>query len=127
MPVGDLLRLFEASVAIHVRTMTAYNLAVAFCAHWILKYGPPRIVVLDNAQNFSAKFFLAVCRHLGIANKFVTTYYPQSNGQVERYSRTITVMLQNYLNNHQDYWDMNAEALTYATISTGRPLRHPSI
>ena len=97
-----------------LRSITAYNLAVAFCTHWIFKYGPPRYLVLDNAQYFTAKFFQAVCRHLGIIHKFVTTYHPQANGQVERYNRTLAAMLRSYVNDHQDDWDQYAEALTYA-------------
>ena len=93
-------RFSKLTQVVPLRTVTAYNLAIAFCSHWIFKYGPPRSVVLDNAQYFTAKFFQAVCRHLGIANKFVTTYHPQSNGQVERYNRTIAAMLRNYVNYH---------------------------
>ena len=97
-----------------MRNVTAYNLAVAFCTHWVFKYGPPRSLLMDNAQYFTAKFFQAVCRHLGVATKFVTTYHPQANGQVERYNRTLAAMLRSYVNDHQNDWDEYAEALTYA-------------
>ena len=44
----------------------------------------------------------------------MSTYHPQTNGQVERYNRTILAMLRNYVNEHQDDWDRCATALTYA-------------
>ena len=56
----------------------------------------------------------------------MSTYHPQTNGQVERYIRTILAMLRNYVNEHQDDWDRYATALTYAYNnhvhrSTGTP------
>ena len=47
-------------------------------------------------------------------NIFTSTYHTQTNGQVERYNRTIIAMLRNYVNEHQDDWDRYATALTYA-------------
>ena len=107
-------RFTKLTQVVPLRSITAYNLAVAFCTHWVFKYGPPRYLLCDNAQYFTAKFFQAVCRHLGIENRFVTTYHPQANGQVERYNRTLVAMLRNYVNDHQNDWDQYAEALTYA-------------
>ena len=107
-------RFSKLTQVIPLRTISSYNLAVAFCSHWVFKYGTPRHMTLDNAQYFTSKFFQAVCRHLGVSNKYVTTYHPQSNGQVERFNRTIAAMLRNYVNDHQDDWDKYAETLTYA-------------
>ena len=42
------------------------------------------------------------------------SYHPQTNGEVERYNRTILAMLRNYVKEHQDDWDRYATALTYA-------------
>ena len=55
-----------------------------------------------------------MCSLLGLSNIFTSTYHPQTNGQVERYNRTILAMLRNYVNEHQEDWDRYATALTYA-------------
>ena len=107
-------RFSKLTQVVPLKTITSYNIALAFCTHWVFKFGPPQHLVLDNAQNFTAKFFQSVCAHLGVALRFITTYHPQSNGQAERYNRTLAAMLRNYVNDHQDDWDQYAEALTYA-------------
>ena len=51
---------------------------------------------------------------LGITNLYTSAYHPQTNGQVERYNQTIASMLHNYVNEHQDDWDVYVGPLTYA-------------
>jgi hypothetical protein len=48
-----------------------------------VSYGPPRYLLTDKGTQFNAKFFLEVCRELGIAKVFTTAYHPQTNGQVK--------------------------------------------
>ena len=91
-----------------------YTVAVAFVEAWIFKYGPPKTLISDNGKQFAAKFFEAVCSLLGLSNIFTSTYHPQTNGQVERYNRTMLAMLRNYVNEHQNDWDRYTTALTYA-------------
>ena len=107
-------RFTKLSQVIPLRKITTYNVAVAFVEHWVFKYGPPECLISDNGKQFADKFFQVVCSILGISNVFTSTYQPQTNGQVERYNRTILAMLRNYVNEHQDDWDRYATVLTYA-------------
>ena len=107
-------RFTKLARVVPLRKITAYNVAVAFVEHWVFSYGPPECVISDNGKQFAAKFFQAVCELLGISNVFTSTYHPQTNGQVERYNRTILAMLRNYVNEHQNDWDEFASVLTYA-------------
>jgi Integrase zinc binding domain len=50
-----------------MRTTTALAVAKAFCPHWGFAYGPPKFLPSDNGTQFTAKFFIEVCRELGIA------------------------------------------------------------
>ena len=107
-------RFSKLTQVVPLRNITAYHVAIAFCTHWVFKYGPPRTLLSDNGPQFASKFFQAVCLQLGTKNVFTTAYHPQTNGQVERYNRTLLSMLRNYVNEKQDYWDVYALALTYA-------------
>ena len=99
---------------IPLRRIDAYTVAIAFVAHWIFKYGPPKTLISENVKQFAEQFFQAVCSLLGLSNIFTSTYNPQTNGQVERCNRTILSMLRNYVNEHQDDWERYATALKYA-------------
>ena len=97
-----------------MKKVTAQHVAIAFVEHWVFKYGPPKTLLSDNGSNFASKLFQRVCGYVGVANLYTSTYHPQTNGQVERYNRTILAMLRNYVNEHQDDWDQYVTALTYA-------------
>jgi transposase InsO family protein len=82
-------RFSKLTRTVPLRTITALVVAKAFRDAWVFCYGPPRYILTDNGTQFNAKIFLAVCRELGIAEIFTTAYHPQTNGQVERFNRTI--------------------------------------
>lgn len=61
-----------------------------------------------------SKFFLAVCRTLRIETRESTPYHPQTNGQVERYNRTIVKQIRHYVADNPRMWDELLPILTYA-------------
>jgi transposase InsO family protein len=106
-------RFSKLTRTVPLRTITAFNVAKAFCDAWVFAYGPPRYLLTDNGAQFAAKFFLAVCRELGIAKVFTTAYHPQTNGQVERFNRTVVNALRGYVSHRQGDWDEFTAALTF--------------
>ena len=94
--------------------INAYTDAVAFVEVWVFKYDPPKTLISNTVKQFAGKFLPAVCSLLGISNIFTSTHHPQTNGQVERYIRTILAMPRNYFNEHQNDWDRYATARTYS-------------
>ena len=107
-------RFSKVTHVVALRRIDAHMVVVAFVEAWVFKYGPPKTLISDNEKQFAAKFFQAACSLLGLTNIFKSTYDPQTNGQVERYNRTILAMLRNYVNEHQNDWDRYATDLTYA-------------
>ena len=97
-----------------LRNIKSDTVAKAFVNHWVLAYGPPTYVLTDNGGQFAGKFFADVCRIVGAANLFTTTYHPQCNGQVERYNSTIVRAMRHYIADHPKNWDLYAETLTFA-------------
>ena len=89
-------------------------------------YGPPSYLLSDNGAQFTAKFFQHVCNILGIRNLYTTTYHPQTNGQVERFNRTILAALRKCVKEERKTWDLFSHAVTFAYntqthASTGYP------
>jgi Integrase core domain len=106
-------RFSKLTRTITMRTTTALAVAKAFCTHWVFYYGPPRYLISDNGLQFTFKFFLEVCRELGIAKVFTTAYHPQTNGQVGRFNRTILNALRTFVAKSQADWDDYTSAITY--------------
>jgi hypothetical protein len=79
-----------------------------------LRLWTPAIRADRHGAQFASKFFLAVCRELGIAKVFTTAYHPQANGQVERYNRTIVNALRGYISERQNDWDELTSAITFS-------------
>ena len=97
-----------------LRTITSLAVAKAFCKTWVFNYGTPKILLTDNGTQFTASFFRNVCRILGIHKVFTTEYHPQTNGQAERFNRTIIAAIRNYVSDSQRDWDEWLGPITYA-------------
>ena len=78
------------------------------------KYGTPKETLTDNEPQFASKFLQETCQILGVANTFTSAYHPQTNGQCERYNRTLAAMFRCYVDENPQDWDTYAPALTYA-------------
>jgi transposase InsO family protein len=96
-----------------MRTTTTLAVSKAFCTHWGSSYVPPTFLRSDNGTQFTAKFFIEVCRELGIAKVFTTYYSLQTICQVERFNRTILNSLRTYVANSQTDWDDYTAAITF--------------
>ena len=97
-----------------LRTITSLSVAKAFCKTWIYNFGTPKVLLTDNGTQFTSRFFMHVCRILGIEKVFTTEYHPQTNGQAERFNRTLLAALRNYVSESQKDWDEWLEPVTYA-------------
>ncbi|CDF40057.1 unnamed protein product [Chondrus crispus] len=101
-----------------LKRITAETVAQAFISHWVFVYGAPVKLLSDNGGQFTSRFFLAVCKILSIESGFTTAYHPQTNGQVERFNRTLVSTLRHYLADNQRDWDQYTDALTYGYYCT---------
>ena len=87
--------------SVPLRNTKAVTVATVFLYLWAYAYGVPSYVLTDNGPQFAAKFFEAVCTMIGIKHVFTTAYHPQTNGQVERFNKTIAARLRLYVAEHQ--------------------------
>ena len=86
-------RFTKLSRAIPLRDTNAATTALAFLEHWVFVYGALTYLLTNRRANFTTKFFQAVCSSLGVRNLFTTAYHPQTNGQFERFNRTLIFRL----------------------------------
>ncbi len=85
-----------------------------FCHPLGFCYGHPKTLLTDNGMQMTDKFFTHVCQILGVKNFFTTIYHPQTNGQAERFNRTILASLQPYMEDHPKEWDLYADTVAFA-------------
>jgi len=55
----------------------------------ICSYGTPDKLLSDNGSHFRNKYMSAICAAFGIFQTFSSPYYPQGDGQVERFMRNM--------------------------------------
>ena len=72
---------------------------------WVCRYGTPIFLHSDQGRQFESKVFQEMCRILGIVKTRSTPLRPQSNGQVERFNRTLGALLSIYTEEQIKYWD----------------------
>jgi len=111
--------------AIPLRDATALTVSSAFIDTWVAAYGIPDSILTDNGPQFSSVYYQGILGELGIASNYTSPYRPQTNGQVERYNRTLVRQLRCYTAEHQKEWDSHLSLLTTAYntqvhASTGR-------
>ena len=96
-------------------TTTADVVARTFFEGWVASgYGIPNVLLTDNGSQFLAKFFQTFCKILGVKQVFTSAYRPSTNGQTERFNRTVVEYMGAYVSENQRDWDELAAIATYA-------------
>ena len=118
---------------------TAEQTARVVVDHFTSRFGVPEQIHTDQGRNFTSKLFEGICKLLEITKTRTTPYWPCSNGQVERYNRTILQLIRCHLQGSLR-WDEDLPLLTSAIRSVpnrqtgftpnmlmlGREVRHPA-
>jgi len=98
--------------AIPLKDATAKSVAGALLSV-ILTWGPPAELLSDQGLEFVAELNRELSRQWGIKRQYVMAYHPQTNGQVERFNRTLKTMIAKFVNGRQDNWDIYLPAFLY--------------
>ena len=84
---------------------TAISVADAFFSNIVCRFGMPSVIHSDQGREFENKVMHELCI-LGGSHKTKTTpYHPESDGLVERFNRTLLMMLAMFAGEHKDDWD----------------------
>ena len=93
--IGDCLTRFKISVP--VKNEEAKTIAKAFFEKWISIFGPPENLLSDRGTQMVGGVITNSCKLIGKKMVNTTSHHPQTDGQVERYNKTLVDMLQNKL------------------------------
>ena len=95
---------------------TAEEITKAVVYNFISRFGIPEHLHTDQGRNFTGKLFEGICKLLDITKTRTTPYRPCSNGQVERYNRTLLQLIRCHLKQNSS-WDEDLPILTSAIRS----------
>ena len=96
----------------------AVTVAEKLVGEFVCRFGVPRELHSDQGTNFESKVMAEVCKLLDIEKTRTTPLHPQSDGQVERYNRTLVEMLRGKLKESQEDWDLQLQPCMMAYRSS---------
>ena len=93
---------------------TARTFVEEFCH----SYGVPDRIITDQGRNFESKLLRETCDLLGVEKSRTTAYHPQTNGQCERFNRTLLAMLGTLDPADKTRWSKKLKALVWSYNAT---------
>ena len=84
----------------------ASTVAEKLVDEFICRFGVPRELHSDQGRNFESLVMSEVCKLLQIEKTRTTPLHPQSDGQVERFNKTLVEMLRGKIREDQTDWDL---------------------
>lgn len=80
---------------------------------FVCRWGAPREIHTDQGRQFESRLFQEMCKLMGVVKTRTSPYHPQSDGQVERFNRTLLAMLSQWTENEAE-WDEHLESVMLA-------------
>ena len=84
--------------AFPLRCITAEECAGQFLQGWVARFGLPLHITSDRGRQFTSALWNKLGETLGSTIHHTSAYYPQSNGIIERWHRTLKAALRARLN-----------------------------
>jgi hypothetical protein len=74
---------------------------------WVVRLGVPHQIHSDQGREFEGELVKTLAKLLGSQKIRTAPYHAQSDGQVERFNRTVLGMLSAFVNEQGDDWDQH--------------------
>jgi transposase InsO family protein len=100
--------------AFPIRNQEASTVAKILMDRVFSYMGMPLQILTDRGSNFESQLFNELLRYYGIDHVRTTAYKPSTNGQVERFHRTLNSILAKVVSENQRDWDLH---LPYAVAA----------
>ena len=81
---------------------TALAVADAFFQHIVCRFGMPAVIHSDQGWEFENKVIQELCLLCGAHKTRTTLYHPESDGLLERFNRTLLMMLAMFAGENRD-------------------------
>ncbi|PIK52582.1 hypothetical protein BSL78_10524 [Apostichopus japonicus] len=96
---------------------TAETVAQCLFDKYFCEHGISEVLHTDQGKQFESKLVHRLCKLMGIVKTRTSPYHPQSDGQVERFNRTLKSELSKRLFSTGNQWDkmLNHIAFSYNT------------
>ena len=100
--------------AVALPDQRAETVVKCFYDRIICRHGCPRRLLSDRGPQFKATITEAVCEAFSVRKIFSSAYYPQGDGQAERFMRTMNDSLAIVSSRFYESWDEYLPAVIYA-------------
>lgn len=90
--------------AVALPNQLSQEIVRAITDYWITRHGVPERFHSDQGTNFMSAEFEAFCRTLRVQHSHSTGYHPEGNGQVERWNRSLKMLLRTHVTS-DTRWD----------------------
>ena len=100
--------------AFPAKSQTASLRAKLLWDHYICHYGFPEKFISDQGRNFESELIEDLCKLAKVKKIRTTPYHPMSNGQCERFNRTLCDMLGTLETEEKANWKAFLHTLTHA-------------
>ena len=84
---------------------TAQSVVDAFFNQVVCRFRMPSVIHSDQGREFENKIMQELCLFGGAHKTRTTPYHPESDGMVERFNRTLLMMLAMFAGKNRDDWD----------------------
>ena len=106
--------LSKYAITVPLKNELAETIIHAFFNNVIAKHGCPKVVLSDRGHNISGERSRDFFRLFAIKRRLTSAYHPESNGQTERFNRTLKTSLTMYVEENQKNWSDFVQAITFA-------------
>ena len=96
------------------RAQTTQTTAKTLWDKFIVHYGLPKKILSDQGRNFESQLVADLCTLMGTQKIWTNLYYPQTNGQCERFNSTLIVMLGTLSPEKKSEWKNHIGTLVHA-------------
>ena len=90
-----------------ISDMTAQTVVRVYATQIVTRHDTGSKLVTDQGRNFMYAFFKETCKILGVYKIHTTSFHPMSNGQIERFHRSLHAGLSHYVNATHTNWDVS--------------------
>ena len=96
----------------------ASTAASLFMNHIVLQHGPPKKLLSDQGSIYTGVMMEKLAQLITYKHLFTSAYHPQTNGQAEKFNKTLKHMLMKFIDANQADWDLYLQSVVFAYNTT---------